>query len=165
MFIIKSAVWSLPLKQQTHHTLSLSLQSGLYHWNSKHITHLSLSLQSGLYHWNSKHITRLSPSLYSGFYHWNSKHIACLSLCLQSSQGLRPVNTQIQIRLHFQKNCHIFRKVSAFSVLSHRPQREAAILAVCRRFGNRRLHYSLCRTQICISTGTLVPSMLWHFFH
>ena len=127
IFIIKSAVWSLPLKQQTHHTLSLSLQSGLYHWNSKHIT--------------------------------------CLSLCLQSSQGLRPVNTQIQIRLHFQKNCHIFRKVSAFSVLSRRPQREAAILAVCRRSGNRRLHYSLCRTQICISTGTHVPSMLWHFFH
>ena len=38
----ESAVWSLPLKQQTHHMFII--KSGFYHWNSKHITCLSLSL-------------------------------------------------------------------------------------------------------------------------
>ena len=87
--ITKSAVWSLPRKQQTHHTLSPSLQSGLYHWNSKYPACLSLHLQSdskhvycwlssGVYQWNSKRVTYLFVSLY----HWNSKHIICLSLSL-----------------------------------------------------------------------------------
>ena len=35
----------------------------------------------------------------------------------------------------------------------------AATLAVYRRPGNRR---PLCQAWICISTGTLVPSLLWH---
>ena len=43
-------------------------------------------------------------------------------------------------RLRVQSN---FSRV--FSVFSHRPGRGAAILAVCRRFGNRRLHYARFR--------------------
>ena len=33
---------------------------------------------------------------------------------------------------------------------------------IYRRFGNRRLHYAGLRF---VSTGTLVPSLLWHFLH
>ena len=74
------------------------------------------------------------------------------------------------------RKLRVFLKLRVFSVFCQRPEAVlfinvvfaatgywkvwAAILVVCRRSGNRT---SLCWAQICILTGTLVPSLLWHF--
>ena len=53
----------------------------------------------------------------------------------------RPIYTQTQVRVDFKENCHIFK--NKVSVFSHRPGiGVVAILAVCRRFENRRIHYT-----------------------
>ena len=56
------------------------------------------------------------------------------------SVRLRPVYTQIQMRVHFKKKKYFFlEKLRVFSVFSH------TILAVCRWSANRRFHYARLR--------------------
>ena len=73
-------------------------------------------------------------------------------------------NFQTCLHLHLKKKRNNNKKVVFLEKFEyfHRPGPGVAILAVCRRFGNKT---PLCPAQICILTGTLVPSLLWHFLH
>ena len=71
---------------------------------------------------------------------------------------LRPVYTQIQIRVHFKEIVVFLEQLRVFSAFSHRPRAvlsinvvfatlpcwkaHMTILVICKRFGNRRLHYA-----------------------
>ena len=155
--------------------------------NTQRLRIISMSVSTQIQRRHTK-VKDIYQGLFTLKYKGDTQRLRIISRSVYTQiQGRKKVKDYIQVWLHsntdYSKNnhfnCRIFWKVKVFSLFRQSPGAVlfidvifgtmgywkvwVAILAVCWRFGNKRLHYA--RLRFVSRQGTLFPSLLWHCLH